>query len=320
MEMFDYPDINLIPKKCIVNSRSQCDTSVKFGPLTFNLPVVPANMECVINEDIAIKLAQNGFFYIHHRFSVDNIAFVRKMKSLNLYSSISIGVSSEAYKNIDDLVENGLTPEYITIDIAHGHSIAMKNIIQYIKQKLPTTFIIAGNVSTPEGTKDLESWGADCIKVGIGNGSACTTYNMTGFGSRGSQASIIQICAQATEYPSTLIVADGGISHHGDIAKSLVLGAHMVMIGGMFSSLNDSPGDVVNVDGQLFKSFHGSASSFQSNKKNRIEGTKKLLPMKPHSILDEMQNIKESLQSAISYGGGDTLECFEHVKYFIKNK
>ena len=317
---FDYGHINLIPKMCVVGSRSECDTRVKFGSRQFNLPVVPANMQCVINDEIAMKLATNGFFYIHHRFDVNAPDFIRKMKMHNLYSSISLGVNSEAYDVIQELINHNLIPDYITIDVAHGHSISMKNIIIYIRQRFPTTFIIAGNVCTPEATRDLESWGANAIKVGIGPGSACTTYNATGFGSRGAQASIVADCAAATEFPGTRIIADGGISHHGDISKSLVLGAHMTMIGGMFSSLTDSPGEVVNMNGQLFKEFWGSASSFQSNKKNRIEGTKKLLPMKPHGILDEMQNIKESLQSAISYGGGATLDCFNSVKYFVKPK
>lgn len=315
---FDYGHINLIPKMCIVGSRSECDTRVKFGGRIFNLPVVPANMQCVMNDEIAIKLAQNGFFYIHHRFDVDAADFVQKMKALNLYSSISLGVSSEAYNTLQELINHYLIPDYITIDVAHGHSINMKNIITYIKQRFPSTFVIAGNVSTPEATKDLEVWGANAIKVGIGPGSACTTYNATGFGSRGAQAYIVKACADAVEFPSTKIIADGGVTHHGDIAKNLVLGAHMTMIGGMFSALSDSPGAVVHMDGQLFKEFWGSASSFQSNKKHRIEGTKKLLPMKPHGILDEMQSIKESLQSAISYGGGATLDCFDSVKYFVK--
>ena len=318
MTAFDYGHINLIPKMCVVGSRSECDTRVRFGSRLFNLPIVPANMQCVINDEIAIKLAKNGFFYVNHRFDVDAPDFIQKMKALNLYSSISLGVNSEAYNVLQELINHYLIPDYITIDVAHGHSISMKNIITYIRQRFPTTFIIAGNVSTPEATKDLEAWGANAIKVGIGPGSACTTYNATGFGSRGAQAYVVKICADATELPATKIIADGGISHHGDIAKSLVLGAHMVMIGGMFSSLTDSPGAVVNVDGQLFKEFWGSASSFQSNKKNRIEGTKKLLPLKPHGILDEMQNIKESLQSAISYGGGSTIDCFYSVKYFVK--
>ena len=91
------------------------------------------------------------------------------------------------------------------------------------------------------------------------------------------------------------------------------------MIGGMFSGLSDSPGATVKgIDGQTYKEFWGSASSFQSNKKNRIEGTKKLILMKNNTILEEMTHIEECIQSAISYGGGKDLSCFKNVQYFIK--
>jgi GMP reductase len=315
--LFDYNNINLIPKYCIVNSRSECDTTVKFGNYTFALPVVPANMECVINEELCMKLAKDKYFYIMHRFDTDVIKFCKNMKENNYYTSISIGVNRDSYLDLDKLQLNKISPDYITIDIAHGHSRKMKEIIQYIKKTHPTSFIIAGNVSTTQAVKDLESWGADAIKVGIGPGSACTTYNATGFGSRGIQASIVELCSNAAK--TAKIVADGGVNHHGDIAKSLVLGASMVMIGGMFSGLSDSPGTVIqDANGQLYKEFYGSASAHQSNKQNRIEGTKKLIPLKPHSILQEMKQIEESLQSAISYGGGNNLDCFKDVTYFIK--
>ena len=317
MNYFDYNDMNLIPRMCLVKSRNECDTSFRLGNLYFRLPVVPANMECVINTEIALNLAKHHYFYIMHRFNLDVIDFCKMMIQNGCYTSISLGVNSESYTDIDRLTLNSISPDYITIDIAHGHSIKMKEIIQYIKTTLPNSFIIAGNVSTPEAVIDLETWGADAIKVGIGPGSACTTYNATGFGSRGAQAFIVEQCAKVAK--KSIIIADGGISHHGDIAKSLVLGASMVMIGGMFSGLSDSPGAIVKGnDGLLYKEFYGSASVHQSNKKNRIEGTKKLIPMKSHSILQEMKHIEECIQSAISYGGGNTLDCFKDVKYFIK--
>lgn len=320
---FDYEQMNLIPKKCIVNSRNECDTSVQFGKYKFKLPVVPANMECVIDDDIAIKLASNGYFYIMHRFNVDIIEFIKKMRFLKLITSISIGVNEDSYEILRNLLLENLIPDYITIDIAHGHSIKMEKILKWIHTNFlkEVPFIIAGNVSTPEAVHDLESWGANAIKVGIGPGSACTTYNATGFGSRGAQASIVEQCANFCLKESTLIVADGGIKDVGDIAKSITLGASMVMIGGMFSALSDSPGNVVQgTDGQLYKEFWGSASIHQSNKKNRIEGTKKLLLMKQKTLLDEMNHIEESLQSSISYGGGKTLDCLKNVEYFIKMK
>jgi GMP reductase len=314
MRRFDYQDINLIPRLCIVNSRSECDTRVKLGSHVFNMPVVPANMECVINSEIAIKLSMAGYFYIYHRFNTDILNFALAMKNLGLLLSISVGVNQDDYETLTILKNESCVPDFITIDIAHGHSLKMQAMIKWIAENLPTVFIIAGNVSTAEASKDLESWGAHAIKVGIGPGSACTTYNATGFGSRHIQASVIQECASAVT--TAQIIADGGIKDPGDIAKSLVLGADMVMVGGMFSALTDSPGSTVRgSDGQLYKEFWGSASAFQNGKSNRIEGTKKLLPLKNNDTIQEMTYLKECLQSAISYGGGNNLLVFNDVKY-----
>ena len=315
---FDFEHMNLEPRMCIVESRSECDTSVQFGKHKFKMPVVPANMECVINKELAVNLAKNGYFYIMHRFDVDIVEFAKYMMLNECYTSISVGVNRDSYDDLERLSKTlEYIPHFITIDIAHGHCVKMKAMIEYIKKLYPHTFIIAGNVSTVEAVRDLESWGANAIKVGIGPGSACTTYNATGFGSRGIQASVIKECAQAAKH--TLIIADGGVSHPGDISKSLVLGASMVMIGGMFSGLNDSPGNTVQGnDGIMYKEFWGSASAHQSNKKNRIEGTKKLIVMKQHSILQEMTYLEECLQSSISYGGGKDVNCFKKVNYVLK--
>lgn len=315
---FDFQDINLIPRKCVVNSRNECNTDIVLGKYTFKLPVIPANMECVINDEIAYKLASAGYFYIHHRFNVNAVEFAKFMKNNGLFVSISLGVNDDAYEIMNTLEKNDLLPDFITFDIAHGHSIKMEKIIKWTKSKFTNPpFIIAGNVSTSEAVRDLEIWGADAIKVGIGPGSACTTYVATGFGSRGCQASVIHECAKSIMKIGTKIIADGGIKEPGDIAKSLVLGADMVMIGGMFSALIDSPGNIITgTDGRIYKEFWGSASAFQSGKKNRIEGTKKLMLMKHNGILDEMNYIRECIQSAISYGGGNNISCFKDVCFF----
>ena len=315
MTYFDFANINLIPKKCIVGSRSEIDTSCSFGTHTFALPVVPANMECIVNDDIAIRLASNSYFYIHHRFDVDVVAFSKKMKELDLPISISIGVNADAYATLDLLQSSGIVPDFVTIDIAHGHSVKMEAMLGRVKVVFPDTFVIAGNVSTGEAVRDLEKWGADAVKVGIGPGSACTTYVATGFGSRGAQASIIQECVLARK--QCRIVADGGIKEPGDIAKALVLGADMVMIGGMFSGLEDSPGTPVSVHGRMYKEFWGSASS-ASGKTARIEGIKTLTPLQNKGILEQMSYMKECLQSAISYGGGKCLLCLQQVSYFVR--
>jgi GMP reductase len=319
---FDFSDINLIPQKCIVESRADCDTSVNLGPHTFKLPVIPANMECVVNENIAEQLAMNGYFYVLHRFHGSALPFAKRMREKGLIVSISIGVNAVGgYHEMIAFQTAGIVPDYITIDIAHGHCVKMEKMLNYLITAYESSpvkpYIIAGNVSTPEAVKDLEFRGANAIKVGIGPGSACTTYTATGFGSRGAQACVIKACADARKKFTTKIIADGGIQTPGDIAKALVLGAHMVMIGGMFSALKDSPGNTVSgTDGRLYKEFWGSASAHQSGKTNRIEGTKKLMLMKNNTIQDEMNYIQECLQSAISYGGGKQLQDLKDVQYF----
>jgi len=309
---FDFDEINLLPQLCVVDSRSEIDTSITFGGNKFKLPVVPANMQSVIDEAMAIQLAQSGYFYILHRFDVDVVKFISKMKSLNLITSISIGVNQDSYELVERLIELDHIPDYITIDIAHGHALKMKRMLEFIKSKNIKSFIIAGNVSTPDAVIDLQNWGADAIKVGIGPGSACTTWPTTGFGSRNCQASTIWICSLASRVP---IVADGGIRVPADIAKSIVLGASMVMVGGMLTGFKDSPGHLIEVDGKKKKEFWGSASQFQSGKTNRIEGKKILIDYKDKSILDEMVYLEECLQSSISYAGGKDVNSLSGVKW-----
>lgn len=315
--VFDYHQMNLVPRRCIVESRSMCDASVELGEHRFALPIVPANMECVIDTKLAVKLATAGYFYIMHRFGNQTLEFAKTMRDHGLPISISVGVGKESYDTLEELLCNDIIPSFITIDIAHGHAVSVQKMIGWIRERLGArVYIIAGNVSTAEAVRDLEDWGADAIKVGIGPGSACTTYNVTGFGSRGAQASVVAECAAAAR--RAIIIADGGIKDPGDIAKSLALGARMVMVGGMFSALVDSPGNTVELDGRKYKEFWGSASVHATGKKDRIEGTKNLVPMKSRSVLEEMSYLTECLQSAISYGGGKDLTCFRDVTWIVR--
>lgn len=316
---FDYDDITLIPKFSYVGSRSECNTICELGGYKFNLPIIPANMESIINEKLAVELAKNGYFYIIHRFDIDPVSFTFEMHKMDLISSISVGVNSDSYDIIDLFVKQNIFPEFITIDIAHGHCVKMKKMVRYIKEKLPNTFLIGGNVSTPDAVEDLTKWGCDAIKCGIGGGSVCTTYHSTGFGNRGWQASMIEECCKVSKVP---IISDGSIKQNCDIVKSLVLGATMVMVGGMLSGYEESPGEKVKnvVNNRWYKEFWGSASSSQKGKTNRIEGVKKLVDYKEKSIFDKLTEIEESLQSAISYGGGNpsNLSCLSSVTYAIK--
>ncbi|MBS5940001.1 GMP reductase [Clostridium sp.] len=312
--VFDYEDIQLIPAKCIVNSRSECDTSITFGGRTFKLPVVPANMQTIIDEKIATYLAENGYFYIMHRFKPERrIEFIRDMKAKNLFASISVGVKDEEYSFIEQLEAENLSPEYITIDIAHGHSNAVINMIQHIKKHLPESFIIAGNVGTPEAVRELENAGADATKVGIGPGKVCITKIKTGFGTGGWQLAALRWCSRAATKP---IIADGGIRTHGDIAKSIRFGASMVMIGSLFAGHEESPGETIERDGKLYKEYFGSASEFQKGERKNVEGKKMFVDYKG-SLKDTLIEMQQDLQSSISYAGGKKLDAIRTVDYVV---
>lgn len=314
MPVFDYEDIQLVPNKCIVKSRSEIDTRIKFGPMTFNIPVVPANMQTVIDEKLAVWLAQNGYFYIMHRFDEDErLPFVKKMHDQGLFASISVGVKPKEHALIDELAAQNLVPEYITIDIAHGHSDTVIEMIKHIKQAMPGVFVIAGNVGTPEGVRELENAGADATKVGIGPGKACITKLKTGFGTGGWQLAAVRLCAKAASKP---IIADGGIRNNGDIAKSVRFGASMVMIGSMFAGHEETPGEVIEKDGQKYKVYYGSASQYQKGQYKNVEGKKLLVPYRGH-ISDTLREMQEDLQSSISYAGGKELMSLRKVDYVI---
>ncbi|GAA4061290.1 GMP reductase [Amphibacillus indicireducens] len=312
--VFDYEDIQLIPAKSIVTSRSECDTSVKLGNHTFKLPVVPANMQTIIDEKLALYLAENGYFYVMHRFEPETREqFIKDMHARNLIASISVGIKPEEYDFVDLLVEKKLVPEFITIDVAHGHSNNVIKMIQYIKEKLPASFVIAGNVGTPEAVRELENAGADATKVGIGPGKVCITKMKTGFGTGGWQLAALRWCAKAASKP---IIADGGIRQHGDIAKSIRFGATMVMIGSLFAGHDESPGETIEVDGKLYKEYFGSASEFQKGEKKNVEGKKMHVEYKG-AIQDTLTEMEQDLQSSISYAGGNHVMAIRNVDYVV---
>lgn len=316
-KVFDYEDIQLIPAKCVVESRSECDASVQLGNFTFRLPVVPANMQTIIDENVARSLAENGYFYIMHRFNPEaRLRFIEDMHERNLYASISVGVKAEEYSFVEMLAATGNIPEFITIDIAHGHSNAVIRMIQHIKQHLPESFVIAGNVGTPEAVRELEHAGADATKVGIGPGKVCITKIKTGFGTGGWQLAALRWCAKAATKP---IIADGGIRTHGDIAKSVRFGASMVMIGSLFAGHDESPGETFEKDGKLLKEYFGSASEFQKGERKNVEGKKMFVEHKG-ALQDTLTEMEQDLQSAISYSGGDNLDALRTVDYvMVKN-
>lgn len=313
-KVFDYEDVQLIPRRCILTSRSQADTSVTLGNFQFKLPVMPANMQTVLDEELSLQLALDGYFYVMHRFNpATRIAFIKEAHAKGTFASISVGVKPEEYAFIDELVTEHLVPEYITIDIAHGYSDSVIDMIRYIKEHLPASFVIAGNVATPDAVIALEEAGADATKVGVGPGMACITKLKTGFGTGGWQLAAIQQCAEVATKP---IIADGGLRTNGDIAKSIRFGATMVMVGSMLAGHDENPGELMTLNGETFKAYFGSASQFQKGEYKNVEGKKLMVPYRGsiHSTLREMH---EDLQSAISYAGGADLNALKDVDFVI---
>ena len=351
-----YQDVFLIPEYSPFTSRSEsgCSPEVKFGPRTFKVPVLPANMVCTIDSKLAHWMSENDYFYIMHRFNVDhnhpvnqdNMEFVKTANGQGWKTiSISIGVHEEDREFLKWIVAHNYMVDFITIDIACGHSILMKEMIKFIRDldfksqgslKRGWTsvalsykpFVIAGNVATPDAVYDLEEWGADSVKVGIAQGNACTTYGQTGFGL--SMFTCIQKCSAAARKP---IIADGGIRMNGDFAKALVAGGTMVMAGSVFAACEDSPAETVikqvrtdevepktkfgiggpyvsseyteKIVTKTFKRYYGSASSHNKGSNHHVEGRLIELPCNGMAYAKKLTEIEESLRSSISYAGGN---------------
>ena len=312
----DYEHVALVPRYSNLNSRKEANVTNTLGTNTFRLPVIPSNMRCVINSEKAKWLSEKGYMYVMHRFDVSNYDFVKtanqeKWKVI----SVSVGVKEDDYDFISCVHADELRLDYITVDIAHGDSQLMKNMLHFIKQKLPNTFVIAGNVATPDGYDALAEWGANAIKVGIGPGAACTTKLKTGF-TYPMYSCIQEIARNSLHWQNTYLIADGGIKHNGDIAKAIHAGADWVMCGKMFSECIDSPAPS---DNRGHKMYFGSASSHNKHHDNNIEGT--LIAVETNSMTYEqkLKEIEQDLQSAVSYAGGHHLghimsvDCVEIV-------
>jgi len=240
--LLKYSDVVLVPKMSNIESRGTIDVSCRFGNQLFNLPVVPANMRTVIDSHLAKSLSDAGFFYIMYRFDISNYEFVKTANKENWKTiSISVGVKQSDISTLQKIAEDNLRVDYITIDIAHGHSVLMKNTINEIRKLFGNnTFVIAGNVATSDAVSDITEWGADAIKVGIGQGSPCTTKDKTGFTM--PMFSCMLECASNASIP---LIADGGVKCNGDVAKAMSAGADMVMVGGMFAECVDSPAKIL---------------------------------------------------------------------------
>lgn len=318
----DYSDIAIVPQTGVLSSRTKAitDTYQFIGGFNFKLPVIPANMKCVINQPLAKWLSDNYYFYIMHRFNIDIYEFIATAnKEAWQCISVSIGFGEKDIAAIQRAVLEGLRIDIITVDVAHGDCYQMQNILDILnkikaKKEYGNLLIIAGNVGTPHGYRNLSNWGADIVKIGIGGGGVCTTKLKTGV-----YTPMFTTIQKIREYADNegieaLIIADGGIKHNGDIAKALVAGADFVMAGGIFAQCIDSPAEVNNFNHKI---YYGSASEINKGHKNNIEGTVKNIESNNLTIADKLIEIKQDLQSTISYCGITDYYDLRSAEYII---
>jgi len=306
-----YQNIFLKPQMCMVESRKQCNTGVVFGDRQFAMPIYPANMKSVVNIDTCKFLALHGWFYTMHRFEIDVLEFIREMDKECLFTSISVGINEDSYEILESIYQEPLTVDYITIDVANAWSQKCYEMIMFIKDKFPETFLIVGNVATAAAVDSIEDYGADAIKVGIAGGSVCITKNKTGI-HRPMVSTILDCVSARKKVP---IIADGGIVEHGDIAKALACGAEMVMAGSLFAGYDQSAGSLIEINDTEYKEYYGSASKHNKNEIKNIEGKKTLIKYRG-DMTRLLTELKEDLQSSISYLGGSYLGIFKTVDYY----
>ena len=238
----------------------------------------------------------------------------------------AVGVTSDTLERVEALVQAAV--DFVTIDTAHGHSQFVLDTVARVRAAYPNLDIIGGNVATAEATLDLIEAGADCVKVGIGPGSICTTRIVAGVGV--PQLSAVIECAEAARSKGIPIIADGGIKHTGEIPKALAAGAATVMIGGLFARVEESPGETILYEGRKFKSYRGMGSlgAMQDGSKDRYfqdveDDIKKLVPegiegRVPYggTLHEVVYQMLGGLRSAMGYCGCNTIaELYEKAQF-----
>lgn len=309
-----YGSMYLVPQKCVVNSRSQCDTSVELGNRKFNIPVYASNMKSVVSQQTCKYFARRNLFYTMHRFNVDTVNFYNEMKKQNLFVSISVGVNDDSYTEMKKMKDSNTIPQYITLDIANAWSTKGHAMTKWLRQNFKDSFLIVGNVATAEACQQISTWGADGIKCGIAGGNVCITKNKTGF--HVPMVRTISDCASVCYDNNVKCIADGGIVQHGDIAKAISLGADMVMAGSLFAGYQQSAGSIVQLNGKMFKEYYGSASQHNKGQYKNVQGKKTLVPFR--GGMDRLiKQLKQDIQSSVSYSGGKDLASVKGCPFII---
>ena len=318
-----YGDVLLVPQRSPVDSRSDVDLSTRFTPgIELETPLVSAAMDTVTEAELAIELSRAGGLGVLHRFlTVDEqAAQVERAAAAGERVAAAVGINEDYAARSDALVAAGA--DALVVDVAHGHLDRTIAVVEEIADAFPETDLVAGNVATPAGVADLAAAGADCVKVGIGPGSHCTTRKVAGAGV--PQLTAVDDCATAAEDLDATVCADGGIRTSGDAVKALMAGADTVMLGSLFAGTREAPGAVVEVDGTRYKRSRGMATTAAAEDRDdkgadvgADEGVEAMTPFKG-PVATVAEEFCQGIRSGLSYCGGHTVERARAKAEFIR--
>ncbi|ELZ44561.1 IMP dehydrogenase/GMP reductase [Halorubrum californiense DSM 19288] len=318
-----YGDVLLVPQRSPVDSRSDVDLSTRFTPsVELETPLVSAAMDTVTEAELAIDLSRAGGLGVLHRFLTadEQSAQVERVAAAGEQVAAAVGINEDHLARSAALVDAGV--DAIVVDVAHGHLDRAIAAVEEIATEFPETDLVAGNVATPAGVEDLAAAGADCVKVGIGPGSHCTTRKVAGAGV--PQLTAVDDCATAAADLDVTICADGGIRTSGDAAKALMAGADTVMLGSLFAGTAEAPGAVVEVDGTRYKRSRGMATTAAAEDRDdkganvgADEGVEALTPFKG-PVATVAEEFCQGIRSGLSYCGGHTIERARERAEFVR--
>lgn len=320
---YDY--ISLLPNQISeIKHRSECDTSVSFLGITLNIPIIASPMNTVCGGKMRKKLSDLGCLGIVHRFNTpeeqlnkffhSDLSYVDK----NTWAG-AVGLNSEMeFERLKKLANAGV--KIICIDIANGGSKMIEKYLNKVQQVISEfkLKIIAGNVASYESTKYLIELGVDAIRVGIGNGAGCSTSIKSGIGIGQVDAIQRALIARNDLRSNIKIIADGGIINPGTFCKAIALGCDAVMMGRALAGTDESPGEIIKYNNQMWKRYYGSASfAAKQENKNYIEGEETLVPYRG-SVSKIIKEYQEGLQSSMSYLNSKTIKEYQEKAEFVK--
>lgn len=319
----DFKDVLFVPKRSTLQSRRQVDLHREYTFKHSNqkyrgIPIMAANMDGVGTFDMAHELEQMDLFTCLIK-SYDLEAWNKNHHMMNgNYQAVSTGIGDADWQQLQQILASRSRFKYICIDVANGYAEQFGDFVERVRTEYPEHTIIAGNVVTADMTQELILRGADIVKVGIGPGSVCTTRKQTGVGY--PQLSAIIECSDAAHGLGGHIIADGGCTCPGDVAKAFGAGADFVMLGGMLAGHNEGGGEVeygkVKFYGMSSESamdkHHGGVAEYRSSEGKTVEVEHK------GPVKRTVQDILGGLRSTCTYVGAPTLKQLSKCTTFVR--